>query len=87
MAEEMTSISATSASTVQPPAPTLSSATATTQQTVAIPLEQVQAFTTMQARLAQLENEHRNREQAIQQDQARAAAEKGAFNAAGSRSR
>jgi hypothetical protein len=77
MAEEMTSTSATSASIVQPLAPTLSSATATTQQTVAIPLEQVQAFTTMQARLAQLESEHRSREQAIQQEQARAAAEKG----------
>jgi len=77
MAEETTSISATPASTAQPPAPTLSSATATTQQTVTIPLEQVQAFTTMQARLAQLEGEQRSREQATQQDQARILAQKG----------
>ena len=77
MAEEITSTSATPASTAQPPAPTLSSATATTQQTVTIPLEQVQAFTTMQARLAQLESEQRSREQATQQDQARILAQKG----------
>jgi hypothetical protein len=77
MAEEITSTSATPASIAQPPVPTPSSATATTQQTVAIPLEQVQAFTTMQARLAQLESEQRSREQAIQQDQARALAQKG----------
>ena len=55
----------------------LSSATATTQQTVTIPLEQVQAFTSMQARLAQLESEQRSREQATQQEQARILAQKG----------
>jgi hypothetical protein len=77
MAEETTSTSATPASTAQPPAPTLSSAIATTQQTVTIPLEQVQAFTTMQARLAQLESEQRSREQAAQQEQARIQAKKG----------
>jgi len=58
-------------------APMVSSATATTQQTVTIPLEQIQAFTGMQARLAQLENEQRSRENAAQQEQARVLAEKG----------
>ena len=58
-------------------APTVSSATATTQQTVTIPLEQIQAFTSMQARLAQLEIEQRSRDQAAQQEQARVMAEKG----------
>ena len=58
-------------------APALSSATATTQQTVTIPLEQIQAFTNMQARLAQLESEQRSREQTAQQEQARILAQKG----------
>jgi TolA-binding protein len=77
MAEEIASTSATPASIAQPPGPTVSSATATTQQTVTIPLEQAQAFTTMQARLAQLESEQRSREQAIQQEQARIRVQKG----------
>ncbi len=63
--------------TAPTPAPALSSATATTQQTVTIPLEQVQAFTSMQARLAQLESEQRSREQTAQQEQARILAQKG----------
>ena len=77
MAEEIASTTATSAPTSQPSGPTQSSGNGTTLQTVAIPLEQVQAYTTMQARLAQLESEQRNREVAIQQDQARVMAQKG----------
>ncbi|MGP0063536.1 MAG: hypothetical protein ACLQGP_08060 [Isosphaeraceae bacterium] len=77
MAEEIGSTSTTPASISQSPAPTLSSATATTQQTVTIPLEQVQAFTAMQSRLSQLEGEQRSREQSTQQEQARILAQKG----------
>ena len=64
-------------STAPTAAPTVSSASTTTQQTVTIPLEQIQAFTSMQARLAQLESEQRSREQSAQQEQARVLAEKG----------
>lgn len=79
MAEETTSMPANPAPSPQTtmPLPTLSPATATSQHTVTIPLEQVQAFTAMQARLAQLESEQRSREQATQQDQARILAQKG----------
>ncbi len=79
MAEETTSMPANPAPFPQTtmPLPTLSPATATSQHTVTIPLEQVQAFTAMQARLAQLESEQRSREQATQQDQARILAQKG----------
>ena len=77
MTEATPSISGTPAAPIQTTAPTPSSATATTQQTVTIPLEQIQAFTSMQARLAQLESEQRSREQAAQQEQARILAQKG----------
>jgi len=40
----------------------------TTQQTVTIPLEQIQAFTSMQARLAQIEADQRARDEAAQRD-------------------
>jgi hypothetical protein len=63
--------------TAPAPASPASPVTATTQQTVTIPLEQIQAFTSMQARLAQLESEQRSREQAAQQEQARILAEQG----------
>jgi hypothetical protein len=46
-------------------------------QTVTIPVEQLQAFTGVQARLAQLEAEQRNREAAAQQEQAKILAQKG----------
>jgi hypothetical protein len=46
-------------------------------QTVTIPLEQLQTFTAVQARLANLEAEQRDREQKAQQDQATIMAKKG----------
>jgi hypothetical protein len=44
---------------------------------VTIPVEQLNAFTSVQARLAQLESEQRSREAAAQQEQARILAQKG----------
>jgi hypothetical protein len=55
-----------------PPSPT-----ATTQQTVTIPLEQLQAFTSIQARLAEMEAAQRAQHEAAQQEQARILAQKG----------
>jgi hypothetical protein len=46
-------------------------------QTVTIPVEQLQAFTSVQSRLSQLEAEQRNREAAAQQEQAKILAQKG----------
>ena len=77
MTEATSSMPGTSAASMPPTIPSPSSATATTQQTVTIPLEQIQAFTSMQARLAQLESEQRSREQTAQQEQARILAQKG----------
>ena len=57
--------------TVSPPP------TATTQQTVTIPLEQLQAFTSIQARLAEMEDARRVQQEAAQQEQARILAQKG----------
>lgn len=51
--------------------------TATTQQTVTIPLEQLQAFTSIQARLAEMEAAQRTQQDAAQQEQARILAQKG----------
>lgn len=59
------------------PATPPATATTVAQQTVTIPLEQIQAFTSMQARLAQLEADQRGRDQAAQQAQAQALAEQG----------
>jgi hypothetical protein len=56
-----------------PPAPP----TATTHQTVTIPLEQLQAFTSVQARLAEMEAAQRAQQEATQQEQARILAQKG----------
>src|SRR6185437_8107552 len=53
------------------------SPTATTQQTVTIPLEQLQAFTSIQARLAEMEAAQRAQQEAAQQEQARILAQKG----------
>lgn len=53
------------------------SPTATTQQTVTIPLEQLQAFTSIQARLAEMEAAQRSQQEAAQQEQARILAQKG----------
>jgi hypothetical protein len=46
-------------------------------QTVTIPLEQLQTFTSIQARLAQIEADNRQREQQAQQEQAAILAKKG----------
>jgi len=46
-------------------------------QTVTIPLEQLQTFTSIQTRLAKMEEETRQREQAAQQEQAAILAKKG----------
>src|SRR5579875_3117405 len=59
------------------PAPASPSPTATTQQTVTIPLEQLQAFTSIQARLAEMEAAQRTNQEAAQQEQARILAQKG----------
>jgi hypothetical protein len=53
------------------------SPTATTQQTVTIPLDQLQAFTSIQARLAEMEAAQRSQQEATQQEQARILAQKG----------
>ena len=59
------------------PATASPSPTATTQQTVTIPLEQLQAFTSIQARLAEMEAAQRTQQEAAQQEQARILAQKG----------
>ena len=51
--------------------------TATTQQTVTIPLEQLQAFTSIQARLADMEAAQHAQRESAQQEQARILAQKG----------
>lgn len=56
---------------------TVSPSTATTQQNVTIPLEQLQAFTSIQARLAEMEAAQRTQQEAAQQEQARILAQKG----------
>lgn len=55
-----------------PPSPT-----ATTQPTVTIPLEQLQAFTSSQARLAEMEAAQHAQRETLQQEQARILAQKG----------
>ena len=59
------------------PATASPSPTATTQQTVTIPLEQLQTFTSIQARLAEMEAAQRTQQEAAQQEQARILAQKG----------
>jgi hypothetical protein len=59
------------------PATASPSPTATTQQTVTIPLDQLQAFTSIQARLAEMEAAQRSQQEATQQEQARILAQKG----------
>ncbi len=59
------------AATTHAPSPT------TPQQTVSIPLEQLQAFTNIQARLAEMEASQHAQREAIQQEQARIMAQKG----------
>lgn len=59
------------------PATASPSPTATTQQTVTIPLDQLQAFTSVQARLAEMEAAQRAQQEAAQQEQARILAQKG----------
>jgi len=59
------------------PATASQSPTATTQQTVTIPLDQLQAFTSIQARLAEMEAAQRSQQEATQQEQARILAQKG----------
>lgn len=59
------------------PATASSAPTATTQQTVTIPLEQLQAFTSIQARLAEMEAAQHAQREAAQQEQARILAQKG----------
>ena len=59
------------------PATASPSPTAATQQTVTIPLEQLQAFTSIQARLAEMEAAQRAQQEAAQQEQARILAQKG----------
>ena len=56
---------------------TAMSATPSQPQTVTIPLEQLQTFTSIQTRLAQIESEQRAREVAAQQEQAAILAKKG----------
>ena len=59
------------------PAPASAPPAATTQQTVSIPLEQLQAFTSIQARLAEMEAAQRAQQEATRQEQARILAQKG----------
>jgi hypothetical protein len=58
------------------PAPTPAS-TATAPQTVTIPLEQLQVFTALQSRVAQLETEKTQREQQAREEQVKLLAAKG----------
>ena len=53
------------------------SAAATQPQTVTIPLDQLQAFTAVQARLAQMEAEQRSRDEASRAEQVKLLAQKG----------
>jgi hypothetical protein len=59
------------------PAPPPAPAPAPAPQTVTIPLEQLQAFTSVQARLAEMEADQRRQQEAAQQEQARILAQKG----------
>jgi hypothetical protein len=59
------------------PAPASTPPTATAQQTVSIPLEQLHAFTSMQARLAEMEAAQRAQQESTRQEQARILAQKG----------
>jgi hypothetical protein len=52
-------------------------ATAAQPQTVTIPLEQLQAFTSVQARLAQMESDQRSRDDAARAEQVKLLAQKG----------
>ena len=58
-----------------PPAAT--TATAAQPQTVTIPLEQLQTFTSVQARLAQMEADQRSRDEAARAEQVKLLAQKG----------
>src|ERR1700733_7865856 len=58
-----------------PPATT--TATPAQPQTVTIPLEQLQTFTSVQARLAQMEADQRSRDEAARAEQVKLLAQKG----------
>jgi hypothetical protein len=64
------------AAAASPPA-ALPSASSAAPQTVTIPLEQLQVFTSVQARLAQLEAEQRNRDETARAEQVKLLAAKG----------
>jgi hypothetical protein len=70
MPQAAAAVAATSPAT--PPAPTIAQ-----PQTVTIPLEQLQAFTSVQARLAQMESDQRSRDDAARAEQVKLLAQKG----------
>jgi hypothetical protein len=70
MPQAAAAVAATSPAT--PPA-----ATTAQPQTVTIPLEQLQAFTSVQARLAQMESDQRSRDDAARAEQVKLLAQKG----------
>jgi hypothetical protein len=76
-AESVPTPAAPAAATVAAPAPAPAPAAPQQPQTVTIPLDQLQTFTAIQARLAQIETDNRAREQQAQQDQAVLLAKKG----------
>jgi hypothetical protein len=76
MSTESTLNPAVAAMPAAMPAPALTP-TAPTPQTVTIPLEQLQTFSALQARVAQLESEQRSRDEAAKAEQVKLLAQKG----------
>jgi hypothetical protein len=72
-----TPVTSVAAASAPPPPAAPPLATATQPQTVTIPLEQLQTFTSVQARLAQLEAEQRSRDEAARAEQVKLLAAKG----------
>jgi hypothetical protein len=67
----------TPATTIAAPATAATAGPTPAPQTVTIPLDQLQTFTTMQARMAQLESEQRSRDEAAKAEQVKLLAQKG----------
>jgi hypothetical protein len=80
MADEASTLAAAQAAAAvvaATPAPTPAPTPTTTPQTVTIPLEQLQALTSLQARIATLENEKAQRETAVNEERVRLLTAKG----------
>src|SRR5271168_921563 len=77
-AENLTApVTPVAAAVAAPPAATSPPAIPVPPQTVTIPLEQLQTFTSVQARLAQLEAEQRQRDESARAEQVKLMAAKG----------